>query len=72
MDKWRWQPDSARQIGLDPHLQEVLTVVESGDTRRIKVRGICGTDFGRLFLDLEMSEQGGETQGWVKYCRSVS
>jgi len=31
MDKWRWQGDSARKTGLDSILQEVLTVVESGD-----------------------------------------
>ena len=61
------------KFGLDPAFQEVLTPVKSGDRRgRIKVRGICARDFGTLFLDLEMAEQGGRTQRSGEYCRSVS
>jgi len=72
-DELRSQADSRRRTALDPAFQEVLTPVKSGDRRgRIKVRGICARDFGTLFLDLEMAEQGGRTQRSGEYCRMLS
>src|SRR5271170_1844670 len=72
-DEWRSQADSGRQTALVPAFQEVLTPVKSGDRRgRIKVKGICAGDFGTLFQDLEMSEQGAGRQVWGEYRRSVS
>jgi len=47
MDKRRWQADSARKTGLDSILQDVLTVVETGDGGTTKKVGIIrmGADF---------------------------
>ena len=69
--KWSAQADSALKSGLDSMFQEVLTVVESGHGVGTKVWGIC-IGRGALFLHLEMSEQGGGTQVFGEYCRSVS
>src|SRR5271154_541865 len=43
-DKWKWQADSARQTGLESTIQEVLTIVESGDAGGQKWSEI-GEDF---------------------------
>src|SRR5271154_3464034 len=40
MGLWRRQADAARQTGLESAIQEVLTVVESGDAGGTKILGI--------------------------------
>jgi len=39
-DEWRSHADPARQTGLDPASQEVLTVVECGDAGGTRIVGI--------------------------------